>query len=206
MPDLKVASDIASLIQNCLVSVAVIVGGVWTLFTFGALNMKKKAEAELADLQHRLSFKPLINISVDAEAHQAIDRDGFLISAVVRIENVGTRDTSLYFPANRRPFCARRVHARARGDVELGLIYETGLPFGDTSDDFSRGAVVRAGARVELPFVVHVPETGVYLASFSVYPTVEDREFSVSAGAESTSKITWTGRTYVLVQETTDIR
>jgi hypothetical protein len=195
--------DLAKLtaaVQDTIISIAVIIGGIWTVFLFRVLRVKKKAEVELAELQHRLSFKPLINISLRAEAFPAAVGDGFVISADVTIDNAGSRDTTLFFPDNRRPFSVQSVDLLDGGDIELGARYETGVPFGDSSQDFSRGTVVRAGARVIVPFIVRVPTAGSYLAAFTTFPSTADRKDSVDAGSPMASKLAWTGRCYVIVR------
>lgn len=198
-------SHIASAIQSILLSIAILAGGLWTLFTFSVLNLRKKAKAELEALQHRLSFKPLINISVNARSEPNPIDSNFLILATVTIENVGTRDTSIYYPDNRRPFNAVRVDLSNRGDIKFGDRCETGVPFGDTSNDFSQGAIVRAGAKVELPFVTLASSPGVYLASFFAEPTVEDQEHAVAHGSPKTSKVLWSGRSLVVVHKPAEI-
>ena len=202
--DLQQINDVAALIQKSLISVAVLIGGGWTVFTFRALNLRQKAKAELADLQRKINLKPLINISVTSE-HHLLHEGSFLITAVVRVENVGTRDTTLFFPSDRKPFSAMQINFSEDGDLTLGIRRSVGVPHGGMSESFSRGAVVRAGVKVELPFAIVVPSEGIYMLSFATHPTTEDLQDSINAGAPALPDILWSGRAYVYIKPQSDL-
>src|SRR5690606_35069294 len=153
MLDYEDISHLASAVQSIAVAIAVIVGGVWTVFTFNRLRLTKKAEAELAELQQKLGRTALLNINVTATSARLASEDGYLISAQAIVENVGTRRTSLLFPADHRPFHAVLIRSEENGDLKLGLPIHTGIPYGDGTESFSQRSIVGPGARVTLPFV-----------------------------------------------------
>lgn len=192
-------SQIASAAESFAVAAAVILGGIWTLFTFGKLGATKRAKFELAELQQKLSRSAQLNI--DIRGWQVLDpSDGsFLLFAHVTIENVGTRRTNLQFPTNRRPFHAMRVESTGSGDLKLGQSLSTGIPYGDGGTEFSQRAVVGPGARVTLPAAFRVVEPGLYLVSFSAIPSVDVHQSLGEDGVPDPSRTQWTGRCYVVV-------
>jgi hypothetical protein len=52
-------------IQAIVVAGAVLIGGAWTLYTFGALHEKTRAEAEAQELQRKLVGEPTIKGAID---------------------------------------------------------------------------------------------------------------------------------------------
>ncbi len=199
MLDYEDISHLASAIQSIAVAIAVIVGGVWTVFTFNRLRLTKKAEAELAELQQKLSRTALLNINVTATSATLAAEDGYLISAQAIVENVGTRRTSLLFPADHRPFHAVLIRSEENGDLKLGSPIHTGIPYGDGTESFSQRSIVGPGARVTLPFVFRTKQPGLYMVSFSAIPSIEVHEELTQEGVQDPTKAQWTGRCYVLV-------
>jgi hypothetical protein len=199
MLDYEDISHLASAVQSIAVAIAVVVGGVWTAFTFNRLRLTKKAESELAELQQKLSRTALLNINVIATSDRLESEDGYLISAQAIVENVGTRRTSLLFPDDQRPFHAVLIQTEENGDLKLGRRIHTGIPYGDGTESFSRRSIVGPGARVTLPFVFRTKQPGLYMVSFSAIPSVEVQEDLIQEGVQDPTKAQWTGRCYVLV-------
>lgn len=199
MPSYQDIEHIASAIQSIAVTLAVILGGLWTWFTFHRLRLTKKAEVELADLQQKLSLTALLNINVTATFHEVQGGSGYLILAQAKVDNVGTRRTSLLFPKNQKPFFAVRVQVEENGGLKIGHPIQSGIPYGDGSNNFSKRSIVGPGARVELPFVFFVTQPGLYLVSFSAIPSVDVYTDLTEGGVQDPEKAQWTGRCYVLV-------
>jgi len=197
--DHQLLANVASAIQNILLSLAIIVGAAWTLFTYRVLRAKRKAEAELADLERRLLTEPSIEIQISSTWRKHPVATGYIINIVVTTANVGTRNTTLFFPDSRKPLGITRVNLSQTGDIELDDSIELGIPLGDGSKVLSRGTVLRAGAKTTLPFVAWVEKKGVYLLAFSTTPTITEIQDTIDSGAPPDSKITWTGRSYAVI-------
>ena len=82
--------NVAAGVQSIAVTPAVIIGGVWTLYTFSALGTKARAEAELFQ-------QAVLAIKVEARQESLTVEQGRYIAAIVSIENKGNRNTFLDF-------------------------------------------------------------------------------------------------------------
>lgn len=199
MPAPEELANWASALESVAVAIAVILGGLWTLFTFRRLGATKRAQSELAELEQKLSRTAQLNIDVEAWS-QTLDNDaGFLLFAQATVSNVGSRRTNLQFPANKRPFHANRVQPLPDGSITVGATLSAGIPYGDGSMEFSGRAIVGPGAKVVLPVVFHVASSGVYLVSFSASPSVDVHESLGTDGVPNASTAQWTGRCYASV-------
>lgn len=173
MLDPEQLSQIASAVESFAVAIAVVLGGIWTLFTFGRLGATKRAQSELAELQQKLSRSAQLNIEIRGRQVIDVSQGNYLLLVQATIENVGTRRTNLQFPPDKRPFHAMRVEVMECGDLKLGKSLSAGIPYGDGGTEFSQRAVVGPGARVTLPVAFSVSESGLYLVSFSATPSIE---------------------------------
>ena len=90
-------SNIASGAQSIVLAIALIIGGIWTAFTFGALGTVQRARAEAAKLAADIHAKP--SIQIDVSGTSIVDtRDGLPDLIVeVSIKNTGSLYMSLHF-------------------------------------------------------------------------------------------------------------
>jgi len=87
-------SNILSGVQSIVLSVAVVVGGVWTLVSINYLKQKDLAEQQLRDLQTRLTRRGL-QISLTADVLRSQGRFPRYISVLVTLTNDGLEDETL---------------------------------------------------------------------------------------------------------------
>lgn len=199
MPDIEQFSQVASAIESLAVATAVVFGGIWTLYTFGRLGTTKRAQSELAELQQKLSRTAQLNIDMRGWHVPGANEGEYLLLAQAVIENVGARRTNLQFPEDRRPFHAMLIDAAGTGDLRLGSVLSSGIPYGDGRAEFSQRAVVGPGARVTLPAAFLVTQPGLYLVSFSATPSVDVQQSLHEEGVPQPNQAQWTGRCYVMV-------
>lgn len=199
MPDLEQLARLASTLESLAVATAVVLGGAWTLYTFRRLGMTKRAQSELAELQQKLSRTAQLNIDVRGWFVPGSNAGQYLLLAQALVENVGARRTNLQFPADRRPFHAMLIDATDQGDLRLGPVLSSGIPYGDGRAEFSQRAVVGPGARVTLPAAFLVTRPGLYLVSFSATPSVDVQRSLHAEGVPQPNQAQWTGRCYVKV-------
>src|SRR5262245_32345243 len=104
MHDAQVFQLIAAGIQSILVTLALLIGGIWTLYTFRALYLKQKAQAELAKTEAEIFRQAVVKIIVDAR-QEMFGGETRCIAADVTVENLGNRNTKLDFSS----WCPFRV-------------------------------------------------------------------------------------------------
>jgi hypothetical protein len=174
--------DLSAAVQSCVVSIAVLVGGGWTLYTFIATD-----EAEQA--RRRLFQQAQILIKITA-SYLPFEEKKHCIASVVAITNTGTRDVFLDY--SNGPYSVAKVAFDARGNSSLG-------PELRQKSLFSQSRVLRSGETVEYPFFVRVEEPGVYVVRFQVPLPEKEMPLHVNAGGPK-GKIYWIGTTFVNVE------
>jgi hypothetical protein len=179
-------------IQSYVVSVAVIVGGAWTLYTFVALDVKTRAERELfAQAQ--------IDIEIDAR-QEVLEAGDLCIAATVKLTNTGKRNVFLDY--RQKPFSVARLTFTHDGNSRFGSpLLQPSL------SDFR---VLRTGETVRYSYAVTVPEPGMYIVRFMTpIPNVEIDEHDKIANRAGAPRrpadrpVYWAGSTLVNVQKRT---
>ena len=122
--------------------------------------------------------------------------ESIYVSAVVRIKNLGTRNTRLPFE-NGEPFTVRAVHFDETGrplfaEPERYNAVRAGLP-----SESIRSIVVRSGGSEEIPFFFRVPSRGLYFLAFGATLTSEEGEIAQEVGALRPTR--WVARTFLVV-------
>jgi hypothetical protein len=175
---------VASGVNKWIMSLAVLVGGAWTLYVY-------------RDVPRREYLKSQSNLVVEVEAHQlrVPGNRRLFVEGVVTVKNVGSRNT--------------RLLLNPRGQVEVTLVafadgqQSFGVP--DTASIFMwAGRAPRSKTSLQggidyLPFVQEVQQPGLYLVSFSAERDEWDVR-QVGGHGEGDRKLTWTGATYVTVE------
>ena len=175
-------------VQSWLIAFAVLVGGAWSVYTFGALGQVERTKIALFQ-------QAQVNIDIAAQEELTCsDPAGFCIAATVTISNNGSRDVSLSY--EKPPFSAQKVAFDENGNSRLlWPLRQKNL--------LSVERTLRTGEEVEYPFFVKVSEAGLYLLEFRV-PLPENemeihREFAEDPS--SVGQIYWIGTTYLSVAE-----
>lgn len=180
--------DVAAGIQNLAVAMAVIVGGVWTVYTFSILGTREKAKAEL--------FKQaVLQIEVDARQERIAGVSSPIIGAVVKITNTGNRNTFLDF--KEPPLSVTRIDFDNNGTAQPG--------FSRTQPHlFGAWMVLRTGATVQFPYFLTVTEPGLYVVAFRVLLTSEEKEESDKISEKTVQpadRVYWPGYAYIVVTQ-----
>ncbi|HMB53474.1 MAG TPA: hypothetical protein VKU40_09170, partial [Thermoanaerobaculia bacterium] len=124
--------------QAIVISLGLIVGGIWTAYVFKSRLQVENAQAELRRLeleieQTRANLEALtegrtsVQLSMEIEQLDSSPGDPRLLEVLVTARNVGTRDTMLVFP-NRSPLILRRVEFSANGEKGFSEPLTFGLP------------------------------------------------------------------------------
>ena len=174
--------NLASGIQSLIVSTAVLVGGGWTLYTFRALHLEKRAQQELfAQAQ--------VNVKVLARQESFADCST-CVAADVEITNTGRKNVFLDY-AESPPFSVTQVLFDSDGTSRLGK--EIRQP-----SYLWASRVLRSGETVAYPFSVKVADGGMYLVQFRVPLPKGEMPYHEEVGGP-VGKIYWDGATIVTV-------
>jgi hypothetical protein len=182
--------DLMAVVQSLILTLAIMVGGVWSLYIFIRLRYIEKAKAELRELEQKTREHAVIEVNLEAVQLDTGDGGPRVISATAVLKNSGNRNIHLDFHE------ARWNTARVNFDRSGGFI------LGDerTSDFDFGGHWVRVGGVVRFPTVFNVPEQGIYRVEFAV--PVAPSDVLSSPGRpedEESSNWWWIGRKYLAV-------
>jgi len=207
-------------IQSLVISIAVVIGGVWTLYTFSKLGQASKAQAELAELEFKiksqtaaerkvqaelaeLEFKikrqTAVEISLEACQHALPGDSSYYVSVIAVIKNVGSRNANLQYS---NPLTILPVGFDANGKILFSkpILREitTAPPSGVVTWN-----LVRVGTTLKVPFFVPVPGPGLYFLHFGVNVGMDQIEQEVyrEAGIENPRGAVWSGRKFFIVRE-----
>ncbi|EGQ7846786.1 hypothetical protein [Vibrio parahaemolyticus] len=167
-------------IHYLALTVAIMVGGLWTLYTFDALKMKSQAEQDLKNAQSELSKVELelkdlqdkidgtdssfIQIRTQQFQHSS-DKFGLIIN--VMVQNTGTNDVDMTWTDS--PLQVFSVESR-NGD-EQRLVHELKPEIYDGITANGNKSVLEnlylfVGAKKELSFFVELNKDGLYYVLF----------------------------------------
>ena len=153
-------------VKNYIVSLAVVVGGIWTYFLFISLHQVEKAQAELANL---LQY-PVANIELSASELQLPAGYGDAARVTAAVENTGRRETHLDFGSG-PVLSVARVVVDQHGEVRFEA--PRNFPVYAVSDRKDTVLALPAadllpGERTRFEFVVPASKGGLYLLQFAV--------------------------------------
>jgi len=178
-------SNVASGIQNIVVIVAVVIGGLFTLSTF--------LLGDWAEHSRRQNLGLSINVKAKQE-EKGPDPNHYYISAVVEITNRGSAPRSVEFEEV-SPLRVETIDFDEQGRTETPVL----LFIEKNPNAMSR--VIRSEETVNYPFLVRVKNKGFYRVSLWVKLNKDERKVhEATVGNETSEDIFWDGQTIVLVK------
>jgi hypothetical protein len=192
--DLETLKNITGAIQSIVLSIAIIIGGIWTAYTFSALRTREKAEADLKyEESERLRQTSVgLEIIIDARQEQLPSSEGHFISALVKLTNKGNRS----MPLNLRNQTLQVWKVDFDTDGSSAF---SGTPL-EQRNLVADSIVLRPGTTVNYPFLVNVPERGFYVVSYLVKLDKDQLRIHIESGGPTGEDFYWPGNTYVLVK------
>ena len=193
-------NNIASGIQNIIFGVAIIVGGVWTAFTFSTLQTKYKAQAEITDLELKnartkdeLAEKgAVIDIKLEARQETLPGDKNYCIAVLAKITNTGIKNT-LVDLSQESPLTSYLISFNEDGTSFQNKVV--------SQDDYnSSSTVVRSGYTIQLPLFMKVESKGLYVLEFKIRLDKNEILIDNAKRGVNSEDIYWTGSTYVLVK------
>jgi len=193
-------TNIASGIQNIVLTVAIVIGGLWTAFTFSTLKTKYKSQAEITELELKnartkdeLAEKgAVIDIKLEAKQEILSDDEKYCIAVLAKLTNTGVKNTMVDL-SQESPLTAYLIFFNEDGTSDRVEVV--------TQGDYSLSStVVRSGYTIQLPLFIKVRSKGLYVLKFRV--RLDKNEMLIDSAKRGTSseKIYWEGSTYVQVK------
>ena len=157
-------SKIAGGLQSIVVTLAVLIGGGWTLYSFTA---SKTAEKAALDIEIAKAKRPILEVAIEAKALAAIDpsdANGGLhsfIRVTVTLKNGG--NTQIEIPLQQSRLAVAEVNI-----VEGGLVADEAFKTSKhlAVSPFSQASLA-AGNTVQLSYLVNVKKPGLYFVEFA---------------------------------------
>jgi hypothetical protein len=193
--------DIASAVQSIVLSIAVVAGGLWTAYTFDALNSRDKAKAELREINRKLKEQALIEAHISAQQRELPGSNNFNIYIVIELTNKGNRNTKIKLGES--PLAVTHFKQIPGTDKSPAPKHYPILTFKDTSHsklgslDYT---VLRAGRTVRWVAWISADQPGLYLVSFQAELSPEEQEVSIGDGMDPTHKDYATAREFVVIK------
>jgi hypothetical protein len=191
-------SNVASGIESIALTIAIVVGGVWALYRFGALRAIEKAKADLEATQRKLRERGILNITMEATQLTGQGTSDRRIVVNVTVKNDGNRSEVINWAASfvrvTQVVASREAEALAYGQ-SLNLLYST--PDGPSISSSVMPAQVRT-----FPFLALVDGPGTYHLQFvaKVSPaeaTISEAEHR--AAGTPADEFIWQSASYITV-------
>lgn len=156
--------NLASGAQSLAIAIAVVIGGVWTLYTFKALGTVNKARAEIREIEHRSNIEqPVLAIELQAKPVTTGGKNVHLVHVEAKFRNDGKRNLNLTFDEPSLTVSKLKLDTNST-EVEGEVISrEPTLLNADGTLEQVRERALRPSQSRDVPFVVAVPSPGIYL-------------------------------------------
>jgi hypothetical protein len=145
--------------QSIALIIAVVIGGIWTRYTFITLNSAGKANAELQKVRAENQRQPVLWMDITSAQHES-RAGGYDLTVDVLIENKGAVNTKIGW-VTETPL--------AVAEVREGTVFQKPenpfslLGFGDATH---KQYLILIGGRRHFEFAGHVPHAGIYYLEF----------------------------------------
>ena len=191
-------ATLAKAVQNILTPIALVVAAGWAIYTFSALGQITRSRAEIQKLQREASIGAVVEISITTSHHTRPHDPYAYVSAVVEIENKGSRNTRLVHGGNERPFSVFAVDYQDDGSLKYERQAAYPVLLSTAPSSRSPSTIVRAGGREKIPFYFRVSSPGVYLLIFRAPISEEEKAVGKELGLDFPAN--WVAKKYLVVE------
>lgn len=173
--------SVTSGVQAIVLSAAVIVAGVWAVFTY-VFVQQPLAEGQVRELQLKTALQGMLDLSVtarqlnDSRGRPLTDSAAELYAEVdVTIKNIGNKPVAFSLVEDNAGLIVARVDLRDSPVGVLESFFDEQRPthrdpFGSNDTDIG----IEAGGVERLSYVVHATEPGLYCAVFRAHVADSD--------------------------------
>jgi hypothetical protein len=185
----------ASGIQNCALTVALLIGGYWTYHTFNAQLQVQNAQAQLEKLKHEIELEPRVEVTLDVKQIAPLSYGERGVTGRISVKNVGNKDTALTNPS----LTVYRVRFDEEGD-EVWFKRRVAYLFMDDCVIVGN-LTAQVDATNSASFIALVQEPGLYVAVFSADRRKEEKESALALGERRfNSEVAWQAQSYLVVK------
>lgn len=180
-------------IQSLILSLAIVVGGLWTLFAFDAL---READNSLADLElkvRELEERRVLIVTIEPAQLSIPGDPARYISASVRFENVGNHTKIIYWPT--RPFNVSRLWIDEAGSLQSETLVGWRVHAGSLAES---GLRLMPGVVVNREFLARVDKPGLYYLELEVEASSEEQEQAATEGVFG--RVSWSDIAHIVVK------
>ncbi len=172
------------LLTGIAATVAVAIGGIWTVYTFRVLKLKEKAQTELDLSQKRAQGLSVVDAKLDVEFLEAHSRFECPIRIIATVTNKGSRNTVLAFDDS--PLIVEEILLQGGIFPHVMRSYEFSYP---DSPECAKGDRVdvlnlRLGASDTFEFLIGLIRPGLYRAKFSTLLSQSEEDVARKAGMD----------------------
>jgi hypothetical protein len=181
-PDPDRFQKVASGVQSSLLSIALVVGGGWTLYVFNSQLQVENARAQLAKLNRDLTESPRLELDISVQPlkfSKASDHRYF--ECRLTVKNVGTKSTTLNFED--KAVRLYRVAIDDHGQSSWSLAQATNIPVDDKAATRLSALVAQTGATNFASWAMEINEPGLYVLSISAKRSASEDAEAIAAGA-----------------------
>lgn len=189
---------IASGVQAALVSVAVVIGGGWTLYTFNSQLQVENARAQVQKLKREIEAEPKIEIAIEPRQLPTVKHGQFILAGVIAIKNTGNATTALLLEGN--PVTIFRVDFDSDGMEVWTPIRRVPLRMTDTV--IVGALVAHASATKSVSFATLVEEPGLFAVRFSARRQATEATAAIALAKPKgeAARIEWATHAYVVLK------
>lgn len=173
---------IATIVQSFAFVLAVMIGGIWAVFRFRAMNELTRSKLELSRIQKELEQRSRVQLHLSTEVIQGAVEVGSVILATVTLSNVGNRgavidvgDTFMF--------------VASVNDVNGSLSYDHEVPILPAVPPNCQTLSIEAGVVEQLQFAIPASKRGLYRLRFRA-PAAADSSAALLVEHQSVAPVT----------------
>jgi uncharacterized protein YfcZ (UPF0381/DUF406 family) len=164
-------NNVVSGIHLFILSVAIILGGIWTYYTFDILNQAGKAREELSEIQTRISNTESSSIKIETKLVNIENGTALIIE--VKIKNNGKE--KLLFDLRNYPLKVHKMliendSATSTKVFKPNYYSSFVIDNGTESDKRIPEQLILTGSEKILSYIVQLKEKGIYYVTFTARP------------------------------------
>jgi hypothetical protein len=169
---------IAATVQSIALTGAVIVGGVWTWYTFHANRQADTAQAQFQKLKHEIETESRIEIDISTVPLKVPGSERRYVLGSIQMKNVGSANTVLQL--DREPIQIYQVTVGRKGEVWLP-VRSPEIKIAPTVS--TPGLICEVGITKQVHFVAMIEDAGLYVVTFSAVRNASEATAAKSLGA-----------------------
>lgn len=197
--DIESFKNMASAIQSLVIAISILVGGGWALYRFLSLQAIEKARVELEKIKRELQQRGTLDIDMEVIPIGSFSGLGKYISVTLNLTNIGNRPEFVKWKDS--VVCATIINRDEKGIPQMSSTIE-GYYLSPLIQ--LEGSRIDPGSIGKYPFIIPIPEAGIYLIDSFVVGSPEEsnltKTLAISAGV-STETLAWRTSKYIEILE-----